>query len=273
MARTWRHATISGAGSGIGHGLAVRLLKRGTRVSVFDLAVSAARAEALDAAAAHAGVGWQFHQCDITDEQGVAAAVASAVAACGPPDLAINSAGVGSNEAFADISLATFRRVLEINLVGSRNFAAAILPHMPVGSRLALIASLAGITSNYGYAAYGASKFGVIGLATTLRMEYEPLGINVTVVCPPEVATPMVEKEHATGNPIGLAVKQIAGTIGVDQACDGIMAGIDAGRWMVIPGFKGKLTAFVAQRMPGVFYAVTSRVIRKVMRQQGKRVV
>src|SRR3546814_2598867 len=55
--------------------------------------------------------------------------------------------------------------------------------------RLALIASMAGLTSNYAYAAYGASKFGVVGLATTLRYEYEPLGIGISCICPPEVKT------------------------------------------------------------------------------------
>jgi len=63
---------------------------------------------------------------------------------------------------------------VDINLKGSRNFAAAVLPHMASGSRLVLLASLAGLVGNYAYAAYNASKFGVVGLASALRIEYKP---------------------------------------------------------------------------------------------------
>lgn len=267
MAKTWHHAIISGAGSGLGHGLAERLLRRGCKVSVLDLVVSAERAATLDRAAATNRGAWRHQTCDITDHQAVLAATNAAIAAFGAPDLAINSAGVASNEAFVDLSEAQFRRVMEINVYGSRNFAAAVLPHLRPGARLALIASLAGITSNYGYAAYGTSKFAVRGLATTLRQEYEPLGIHISCICPPEVATPMVTVERATGNPVSLELKDIAGSLEVDDACDGIMAGIDAGHWLIIPGAKAKITAFAALRMPGVFYAVTAMLTRKIMRK------
>ena len=269
MAKTWHHAIISGAGSGLGHGLAERLLKRGCKVSVLDLAVSAERAATLDAAAMAGGSAWRHQACDITDSAAVLSAVSNAVASFDAPDLAINSAGVASNEAFVDLSEAQFRRVMEINTFGSRNFAAAVLPHLKPGTRLALIASLAGITSNYGYAAYGTSKFAVRGLATTLRQEYEPRGIHISCICPPEVATPMVALERATGNPVSLELKDIAGSLNVEEACDGIMAGLDAGKWLIIPGVKGKLTAFAAMRMPGLFNAVTAMLTKKIMRKHG----
>ena len=269
MAKIWQHAIISGAGSGLGHGLAERLLRRGAKVSVLDLSVSKERAAALDVAALAGGGRWQHHACNITDSAAVVQAVSSSVTSFGAPDIAINSAGVGSNEAFLDLTEAQFRRVIEINVYGSRNFSAAVLPYLKPGSRLALIASLAGITSNYGYAAYGTSKFAVLGLATTLRQEYEPLGIHISCICPPEVDTPMVTEERAHGNPVGLALKEIAGTLSPENACDGIIAGIDAGKWLIIPGTKAKLTAFAAQRMPGLFHAVTAMLTRRIMRQHG----
>ncbi len=269
MAKTWTHAIISGAGSGLGHGLAERLLARGCKVSILDLSVSAERAAALNEAASTGASAWEHFICDITNSGAVKSAVEQAVAAFGAPDLAVNSAGVASNEAFSDLSEAMFHRVMDINVNGSRNFAAAVLPLMRPGARLALIASLAGITSNYGYAAYGTSKFAVRGLATTLRQEYEPRGIHISCICPPEVATPMVAAERATGNPVSLDLKDIAGTLQVDEACDGIMAGIDAGQWLIIPGTKAKLTAFAALRLPGLFYAVTSMLTRKIMRKHG----
>ncbi|WP_293387084.1 SDR family NAD(P)-dependent oxidoreductase [Nevskia sp.] len=271
--KNWKHALISGGGSGLGHGLAVRLLRRGTSVSVLDLAVSDERRSALEAAAEQGHARWQFVEANIADETRVGAAVADAVLAFGAPDLAINSAGIGLSRAFSAMRTEDFRRVIEVNLMGSYHFAAAVIPQLRPGARLALVASLAGIVSNYSYSAYGTSKFGVVGLATTLRYEYEPRGIHISCICPPEVKTPLVTQERADGDPVAMDVKLIAGSMELDPACDQMLAGLDAGRWMIIPSFAGKATAFAAQRMPGLFYRFMDTTIRKYMRKHGVPVI
>lgn len=262
-----KHVMITGAGSGLGLGMATRYLNRGYAVSVLDLAVSQDNKEVLTQAAEKGGSRWSFFRMDITDDAAVAAAVADAVAMFGAPGLAVNSAGVVLNKTVADQKPAEFRRVIDINLNGSLHFATAVLPVMESGSRLALVASLAGHTSNYAYSAYGASKFGVIGLATTLRYEYEALGVHLSCICPPEVETPLVDGERLSGNPISLELKKTAGCMKADVACDQIVDGLDAGKWMIIPGAAGKLTGFVARHMPGVFNGYMQRVIRKLMKQ------
>lgn len=260
------HAIITGGASGLGLGMAQRYLKRGWRVSILDLALADDSRRLLDAAASASA--WQFQPMDISNFEQTQAAILTAVAAFGPPQLAINSAGVVINKTVADMQPADFHRVININLNGSYHFASAVLPTMQPGSRLALVASIAGLTSNYAYAAYGASKFGVIGLATTLRYEYEPLGIHISCICPPEVKTAMVAQEHADANPISLALKARAGSLDTDSACDQIVAGLDAGRWQIIPGTSGKLTAFAARYLPGVFNRVMLRLIGQAMAKQ-----
>lgn len=271
--KNFTHAVISGAGSGLGLGMAVRLLRRGTRVSVLDLGVHDQRRAQLDAAAQQGHSRWQFIETDIADEARVHAAVAEAVQQFGAPDLAINSAGVGLSRTFANMRSAEFRRVMEINLFGSYNFAAAILPQLTPGARLALVASLAGFTSNYSYAAYGTSKFGVVGLATTLRYEYEPLGIHISCICPPEVKTPLVTEERASGDPVAMDLKLIAGSMELDPACDQIIAGLDAGHWVIIPSVSGKLTGFVARHMPGLWSGAMGMLIRHYLRKHGRPVI
>ena len=257
-----KHAIITGAGSGLGHGIAERLLKRGVKVSVLDLGVPADRAVTLDAAAKTGKVEWQLHKTDVRKLDSVKAAIA----AYGPTELAVNFADVGALTTFADMEDTEFYRVMDINVIGSYHFARAVMPHLRKGGRLALTASMAGITSNYGYTSYGTSKFAVGGLATTLRYEYEPLGIGVTAICPPEVITPMVHEEKMTGNPIGLEIKRLAGSLQPDYACDKILAGLIAGKRVIIPGFKAKATAFAAQRMPGLFDWAIKIMVRKVMK-------
>lgn len=68
---------------------------------------------------------------------------------------------------------------------------------------------------------------------------------------------------------MALDLKLIAGSMEADPACDQMLAGLDAGRWQIIPGFAGKVTAFAAQRTPGTFYRVMHMLIRKYMRKHG----
>ena len=267
----WTHALISGGGSGLGLGIAERLLREGSAVSILDLALDDARRATLDTAARTGNGRWQFFPADVRDENAVRDAVAAAVQAHGAPTLALNSAGIIANETFAEMAPATFRRIIDVNLVGSCHFASAVLPQMQRGSRLALIASLAGLTSNYGYAAYGASKFGVVGLATTLRYEYASLGIAVSCICPPEVKTPMVETEHRIGNPVSLELKKVAGSLDADVACDMIVAALARGEWMIIPGRRARLTAWAARMAPGLFHAISERLVARALQRHATR--
>lgn len=268
--KQWKHSVISGGGSGLGLGLAQRLLRRGGKVTVLDLAVSEASHALLNQAAAEGQGCWQFIEADIRDDARMVAAVNEAVDAFGEPDLAINSAGIAVNKTFAKMQMEEFRRVIDINLNGSAHFAHAVLPHLKAGSRLALMASMAGLLGTYAYTAYGASKFGVVGLATTLRNEYAPLGIAVSCICPPEVKTPLVAAERVSGDPISLALKQFAGSLETDPACDQMLAGLDAGDWQIIPGKSSKLLAWSSRHFPGPSYAFTNFQIRRLMRKHGR---
>lgn len=270
----WEHGMVSGGGSGIGLGLAQRLLRRGGKVSIVNRSLKDEARVKLDAAAAEGQGQWAYFEADISDEAQTRQAVDDAVTAFGTPDLAINSAGIAISKIFAETSAEEFQRVIDVNLNGSRHFAVAVLRHMRPGSRLALIASVAGLVSNYGYSAYGASKYGVVGLATTLRYEYEPLGIGISCVCPPEVDTPMIAAERApeaNADPVCLGVKDIVGMLDLDYACDSILKGIDKGRWMVIPGFMAQSTAILYRFLPAGFFAFMKFNIRRLMRKHGVR--
>ena len=213
---------------------------------------------------------WQAYTVDIRDAQACSDAAATAVDSFGAIALAINCAGVILNCRFVDMATDDFARVVDINLNGSVHFAKAVLPHMTTGSRLALVASMAGLVSNYAYAAYGASKFGVVGLATTLRYEYEPLGIGVSCICPPEVETPMVKTERLQGDPVSLKLKAFAGSLNAPTAIDGILGGLDAGRWMIIPGIRSRLTASFARHCPALFNVFMQAMIRRLLRQSNR---
>lgn len=256
----WQTAYITGGGSGIGAQLATRLLASGTTVAIFDRAGGQSVRQGLQRAGSGAGRHF-LYQADVSDSAGLEAAVANALADAGPPDLAVNCAGVQVARPFATISSEDYERVIRVNLLGSRNFAAAVLPHMGRGSQLALVASLAGLVPTYGYTAYNASKYGVVGLAGALQLEYHGNGIQVSVICPPEVNTPMVAEERRTMSEAARRLKATAGTLEVGPACDMILAGLQRRKFMVIPGRRARAVATCARLLPGAMRWFSQRVV------------
>lgn len=265
----WTTALVTGAGSGIGRHLAVRLAGRGADLALLDREIPDEALTEITAARRSSHQRVVAHRVDVTAPDALAGAVDDAVARMGAPRLAVNSAGISRNDPFPVATLEDFERTLAVNLVGSRNLAAAVLPHMTSGARLALIASLAGITGGYAYAAYASSKAGVIGLARVLRLEYAPRGVGVSVICPPEIMTPMVERHLATMHPATRALKDVAGTLPLDEACREMLDGLDRGRFTVIPGRRARRAALLTRLLPErASQALADRIVRRSTRHR-----
>lgn len=257
---------VTGGMSGLGKALALEYLKRGADVAIFDLVSQKDVLAELENGKKHAAQKILAYEASVTDFDTLSEAVEQASTALGSPQLALNCAGIQRAQPFGELSREDFEQVLQVNIFGSRNFAAAVLPKMGRGSRLALVASMAGFTANYSYAAYSASKFAVIGLGKVLRLEYKPLGIDVSLICPPEVDTPMVVAEMQNMHPASRKLKDLAGTLSIEQAISAIMSGLDAGRGVIIPGTKAKLTYYGNRYLPDfIMNGVVDRVVRSVL--------
>jgi NAD(P)-dependent dehydrogenase (short-subunit alcohol dehydrogenase family) len=169
-----RRALVTGAATGIGAATIERLRAEGAEVI------------GLDAALDFAGL-----VADVTDPAEIAAAIASA----GELDICVANAGVSLMEPFLQGDPASWRRVLEVNLLGVMlTFQAAALV-MPRGGRLLATASIAGLHGEPSASAYCASKAGVISLVRTLSIELAPLGITVNAVAPGQIETAMNRRD------------------------------------------------------------------------------
>ena len=126
--------------------------------------------------------------------------------------------------------------------------------------------ALAGFTPNYSYAAYSASKFAVVGLAKVLRLEYKPRGIGVSLICPPEVDTPMVLEERKNMHPASRELKGFGGSLSIEAAVAGILEGLDAGRELIIPGRKARLSYFCNRYLPDfIVNGLVDRVVASAL--------
>lgn len=264
-------AFISGAGSGIGLQIAKALLSDGASLALFDLRVDDAVLESLRRGCCKPGQRVEVFTVDISQAASVDAAIDAAVGSFGAPDFAFNSAGILRTALFTELPAETFELVIRINLIGSRNFAAGILRYMKPGGHLALVASLAGIIGGYTQAAYGASKFGVVGLAEVLRLEQKPCGIDVSVICPGEISTPLLDHERQHGSKVTEALNATAGVLTVEQAVAGILQGLRKREFMITPGFKARFLRGMARKASGLMRWMTDKTLAGALADEQKR--
>lgn len=270
MKAWWKHAPprvafITGGSSGIGLELARRLAQKGASVAIFARRVAPQVVAELRTLATRPGQRIESLAADVADAEALREAFDRAVADMGKPDLVVNAAGIIISAPFADLAAADFERVIAVNLTGSRNVAAAALPHLAPGAHLVLVASLAGLVGNFGYAAYGASKFGVIGLGRALDLELRPKGIDVSICCPGVVLTPMVEQERAIEHPVTRALAEFPGVMAVGPACDALLRGIARRRFLIVPGARPRLSAMLDRLFPAAMRAASHALTHRAL--------
>jgi 2-hydroxycyclohexanecarboxyl-CoA dehydrogenase len=193
---------VTGGGGGIGGATCRRFGEAGSRVAVFDINLESAAKTAADISQA-GGVAQAF-RCDITDHEGVKAAVAAAEAALGPISILVNNAGWDIFRLFKDTTPADWQKLIAINLTGALNVHHAVLPGMLERrhGRIVNIASDAARVGSSGEAVYAACKAGLVGFSKTIAREHARHGISVNVVCPGATNTALFEDyKKGAGNP------------------------------------------------------------------------
>lgn len=199
----WRgkSVVITGGSSGIGRAAAVALAATGARVG---LIARTAGPLARTAAEIHAGGGTVVTACcDVTHAEALRAAVAELERGHGTCDVAIASAGI--HRVSWPLEAMVAGDVIDVNVTGCINLAAAVLPGMIERGqgRICGVASIAGVVGLPGNAVYCASKAAVIAFLEGLRLDAKPAGIIVTTALPGVVDTPMItDTERRSGSAV-----------------------------------------------------------------------
>ena len=199
MPTVWRNkvALITGASSGIGRALALELARRGAAVGLLARREDLLQ-EVVSEIEAHGGKASAL-PADVTDASAVRAAVSALQSQFGPIDLLIANAGVGATTAGGKLEPDGVVRVFSVNVIGVVNSVTAVLPQMIERGRghLAVISSLAAYRGLPKSAAYCASKAAISSLFESLRLDLQPQGIDVTIIHPGFIKTPLTAGRQA----------------------------------------------------------------------------
>ncbi len=182
---------VTGAGSGIGRGIAHRLAEVNARIGIIDLnaAGSAETVALVEAAGARAFSAL----ADIVDYAAVERAVDAIEANLGPVSGLVNNAGWDQAMPFLSTNTDLWKKIIDINLYGPLNLHHIVVPRIIAqgGGRIVNIASDAGRNGSSGEAVYSACKAGVIAFGKTLSRETARKGVIINTVCPGPSDTPL----------------------------------------------------------------------------------
>ena len=190
MTSSERMAVVTGAGSGLGQAIGMKLAGDGFAVAAIDLDEAAARATAhrIEEAGGRAA----GYKADVSRAVELDQAVTAAIAALGPLEVMVNNAGILDGYFDVDeMDEALWRKVIDIDLtsvfLGCKRALREMLPRQR--GRIVNMASVAGLNGTGGGAAYIAAKHGVIGLTRQMAVQYGARGIRANCVCPGAIPT------------------------------------------------------------------------------------
>jgi short-subunit dehydrogenase len=188
-------ALVTGASSGIGRCLALRLAAQGARVAL--VARREAELEALAGEIRAAGGEALVLPCDVAERGQVESCTARALDALGGIDLLVNNAGYGHHRRFLEWDLDDMERLFRVNTLGTLYFTKLLLPQMVARRQgwLVFLSSVAGKIASPDESAYAASKFAIEGLAAALSIEVEDAGVHVLTVRPGVIRTAFFDAE------------------------------------------------------------------------------
>ena len=228
-----KSAIVTGAGSGIGRAIALRLAAEGVKVGVFDINAEGA-GETVKAVEAAGGRAIAV-TCDITDYDAVTAAVASFEEQVGQgTDILVNNAGWDTPMPFLKTDAAFWKKVTAINWFGPLHMTHAVAKGMTArkAGRIVNIASDAGRVGSTGEVVYSGCKGATIAFAKALAREVARSHVTVNTVCPGPTDTPAMDAFVGTGEQ-GQKIR------------DAMVRGVPLGRIGVPDDYPG-LVAFLA---------------------------
>ena len=213
---------VTGAASGIGHGIAKRFVEAGANVAIADLKMDAAEATAKELTRQGPGRAIGIAM-DVTNETQVNAGVQRVVDEWGGVDVLVSNAGIQIVHPIDAFPFDDWKKLLAIHLDGGFLTSKACIPHMKTrgGGSVIFMGSVHSREASPLKSAYVTAKHGLLGLARVIAKEGGPDGIRSNVICPGFVRTPLVEKQiPEQARDLGISEKEVVERIMLGETVD-----------------------------------------------------
>lgn len=263
-------AIVTGAGSGIGKAVAEALCNKGALVVLADHKEKAVKTVA---AAINTKIGGKTETAravslDVTDAEAVKKTVEDTVKEFGRLDYMFNNAGIAVGGEVRDITLNDWRAVLEVNLFGVIHGVDAAYPVMVRQGfgHIVNTASIEGLVSFAGTAAYVASKHAVVGLSNTLRLEGRDLGVKVSAVCPGHIKTAIFNDSKMVNIDRKKVLEALAKIPGItpEECATEILKGVEKNKALIVVTALAKFLYLVQRISPDLSMKLMSFDLKRL---------
>lgn len=253
MAFHGKVALVTGAASGMGRLATRRLASGGASVAALDVNEAGLRETCGDDARI------RTYAVDVTDARAVADTARRIESELGPIDRVLNAAAIMPTDRLLAQDAELVNRIMAINYGGTVNVTYAVLPGMIERRRGDLVnfASVAGWMPSLHFGAYNASKFAVVAFTEVLQHENRASGVRFACVCPPPVATPLLDQ--AKSQPKVLSALP---PIKPEAVLDAIERDLERGKLMVFPDRNAAGTVWMRRHLPRLLWSYIHRVER-----------
>jgi 3-dehydrosphinganine reductase len=266
---------ISGGSSGIGFALAKQLAHAGSNVWLIarrrELLQTAL--EQVQASAASATQAFGYTAADLTDADQAREAAESVLAKAGKVDVLINSVGAAHPGYVQALPLDIFHWMMAANYFAPLYLTKALLPNFLAqrSGHIINIASAAALLGVFGYSAYGAAKYALVGFTEVLRAEMKPYQIRVSIVFPPDTQTPQLEYENRYKPAETKAISGNASQLTPDQVAQAILRQAARGRYAIFPSAEVRFIYWLVKLLPQpLVFAILDSLARKGHQQGGE---
>lgn len=263
-------ALVTGGSRGIGLAVSKELAARGASVWIAarNLERLAVARREIEEARRSRGQTFGTLAMDVADAEKVASVLGAFMAETGVPDLMVNCAGVAHPGRFEELDLEIFRWMMDVNYFGTVHVTKAIVPGMIArgSGHIVNVSSIAGFLGVYGYSAYGASKFAVAGFSDVLRAEMKPLGIDVSVVFPPDTDTEQLAYESQYKPAVTKALSNTTKVLSPKRVARAIVNGIARGRFLIHPSYGGLIYFRGQSLLGGLVYPLMDLLVSRAVK-------
>ena len=269
---------VTGGGSGIGLALGRQLVERGAHVTLADIDDDAAHEQAESLTRDGLSVSVFGRRLDVRDESAFRAVVDEVVARHGRIDLLFNNAGISMGGPTSELTAAHWDRIIDVNIKGVINGLLAVYPQMVKQGHGHIVntASGMGLVGAPFVAAYAATKHAVVGLSTSLRAEASLQGVDVSVLCPGSVETPILDRPPAADLPRtstrAVTAREYLAVVGIrptdaDKFARRALNGVERKRALIVEPPNTRPLWYLHRLSPRLTDRITRSIARKIDRK------
>jgi NAD(P)-dependent dehydrogenase (short-subunit alcohol dehydrogenase family) len=268
---------IVGGSAGIGQAAALQLVRQGAHVFVaargqqrLDETVELMKAVRRSDQQAVGSV-----SMDVTDVAAVRAAAETVLSGLGGLDVLVCNSGFATTGCVQSVTDDSFDEMMSVNYRGHVNVVRAFAQHfIDQGSGdICLVSSMLGFMGLYGYSAYSASKFAIVGFAEALRQEMMMSNVRVTLLYPPTTDTPGLKKENESKPAVVWALEAGSGwnkTYSSDEVATVLLKSIQKGRFSNVVGWDSVLIYTLNRYLPGLTRFLADDELKKAFKKVEK---